>query len=95
MLQRTLPAGFIAAGKNIGIVTIGNIAIVTIGNIGRSSVPTNNLNLSLALVIAAAARGLNPGAVLVRPSVQLTESRARCVKHRAELPPAYSSKLIG
>jgi hypothetical protein len=48
----------------------------------------------LLVVVAAAARGLNPGAVLARPPVQRTESRVRSVKHTAKLPPAYCGKLI-
>jgi hypothetical protein len=46
------------------------------------------------MVIAAVARGLNPDAVLVRPSVQLTKSRVWSVKHTAKLSPADCGELI-
>jgi hypothetical protein len=50
--------------------------------------------LPFFLVIAAAARGLYPGALLVLPSVQRMVSHVRIVKLRAKLPPAQIGKLI-
>ena len=46
------------------------------------------------LVVAAAARGLDPSALFALPSVQRMVSRVWIVKLRAKLPPAQVGKLF-